>query len=64
LRTRRYTFVVSRGDEGETLIVHDNQEDPYQMRNVAAERPALVKELTEELSRWLERTGDPWSLPQ
>ena len=71
LRTHRYTFVIQRRKgveraaspfkiEEETYILHDNQRDPYQIRNVADENPTVVKELTNELNHWLEKTKDPW----
>jgi hypothetical protein len=41
-------------------ILHDNRADPYQLENIAARECDLVRELTEELRRWLERTNDPW----
>ena len=60
IRTDHYTFVVSRDQEGDTSVLHDNQEDPYQLKNIADQKPALVKKLREELDRWLEKTNDPW----
>ena len=61
LRTHRYTFVVQRqkGKE-DTYILHDNQADPYQIQDVASENPAVVRELTDKLNQWLEKTKDPW----
>jgi hypothetical protein len=59
VRTPRYTFLVERRD-GQRTVLFDNEKDPYQMRNIAGERPALVAELARELNGWLERTGDPW----
>ena len=54
VRTHRHTFVRIR-EEGrpEVVILHDNLEDPYQLRNVAAENPGLVTELGRELDLWL-----------
>ena len=61
LRTDRHTFVVERGKvQDDTYILHDNTDDPYQLRNVAGENPAIVKQLMEELRDWLDRTNDPW----
>lgn len=60
VRTHRYTFVVIRNAEKDELLLHDNIADPYQLENVAEGEPAVVKALTEELNRWLEKTGDPW----
>ena len=61
LRTDRYTFVVVRQkDKEEKVILHDNVEDKYQLKNIAAERPEVVKELTAKLNGWLRKTNDPW----
>jgi len=61
LRTHHHTFVIERQKNGkETHILHDNQIDPYQMRNVADENPDVIKQLTDELNEWLEKTIDPW----
>ena len=61
LRTHQHTFVAQRGAlPDDTYILYDNVSDPYQLRNVADEYPAIVKELMEELDDWLERIGDPW----
>jgi arylsulfatase A-like enzyme len=60
LRTHRYTFVVRRTTDGEKTILFDNEKDPYQMKNVADDREALVEELTKKLNEELVRIGDPW----
>jgi len=60
VRTMRYTLAIERSDRGQQVILHDNEKDPYQVRNIAQESPALVEELTRELNGWLERTKDPW----
>jgi uncharacterized sulfatase len=61
LRTHRYTFVIDRtGEGGEVVHLHDNREDPYQMKDVASERPEAVAQLRTELGDWLQRTDDPW----
>jgi len=42
-------------------VLHDNRNDPYQLKNSAQENPSLVRELIRsELTPWLERTRDPW----
>jgi len=61
LRTPRYTFVVERRKGGEQMILHDNERDPYQLKNVADQSKPVVAELTKELNAWLESTGDPWA---
>ena len=61
LRTHRYTLVVQRRKgKGEVYILHDNERDPYQMRNAADENPDVVRQLMKELNQWLEKTNDPW----
>jgi arylsulfatase A-like enzyme len=60
IRTDRHTFVVlDQGDERGTFL-YDNEEDPFQMNNVAADSPELVEELARDLDEWLRRTSDPW----
>ena len=61
IRTHGHTLVrVREPGAAEQLILHDNRADPYQLRNVAADDPALVRDLAAELDGWLQRTGDPW----
>jgi len=61
IRTHGHTFVrIREPGAAEHLILHDNRADPCQLRNAAADNPALVRELATELDGWLERTGDPW----
>ncbi len=62
VRTHTHTMVVSRA-EGATphYVLHDNVNDPYQLRNTASENPEIVQHLIEsELNPWLEKNGDPW----
>lgn len=62
VRTHRYTLVISKA-EGRPVetVLHDNVADPYQLRNIAAEKPEAVRQLVEsELTPWLRKTGDPW----
>ena len=62
VRTHRHTLMVEKDATGVTrTVLHDNGEDPYQLENIAEERPDLVQELMEtELNPWLEKTRDPW----
>ncbi|MHC4592166.1 MAG: sulfatase family protein [Planctomycetota bacterium] len=60
LRTRRYAFLVGRRQGAEDCTLFDSEADPYQLTNVAAERPALIRELRGKLNDWLERMKDPW----
>ena len=60
LRTHRYTFVIQKRTRQNQVVLHDNVEDPYQMKNIAGEAPEVVRALTEELHGWLRKTDDPW----
>ena len=62
VRTHRFTLMIERAEgEEDRIVLHDNVADPFQLRNLAAERPEIVEKLTEEeLTPWLRRTGDPW----
>lgn len=62
VRTHTHTLVIDRQD-GEALgyTLFDNVRDPYQMTNIAATSPELVRGLVEgELLPWLEKTRDSW----
>ncbi len=65
VRTRRHTLVITRmPGKPITTVLHDNIADPYQLKNIAADHPALVKRLTDtELVPWLKKTNDPWLKP-
>ena len=62
VRTHRYTLMIhKREGEPDTIVLHDNLADPFQLENVAEEHPEVVRKLIEEeLVPWLEKTGDPW----
>ncbi|MGY8770265.1 MAG: sulfatase family protein [Pirellulales bacterium] len=62
IRTHRFTLMIERqpGEE-ERLILHDNKLDPYQIKNLAEDRPGVVAQLiSDELNPWLNRLRDPW----
>ena len=61
VRTARYTYARY---ENEPWVLYDNDEDPYQMKNLAADPAAagLRDEMEAKLNQWMERTGDSWSL--
>ena len=64
LRTHCYTYVVQRDADGrETTLLYGNDEDQYQRRDVAAQRPQTVAQLRDEMNCWLRRTRDPWLGP-
>ena len=60
LRTERYTLMIDRQGLTESVVLHDNQQDPYQLRNIAADNRELVASLSQELDLWLRKTNDPW----
>lgn len=60
VRTERYTFVVIRNEQKDEFILHDNQEDPYQLTNIAEKKPHIVRALSKEINQWLIKTKDPW----
>jgi len=63
LRTHRYTFAITPEADGKKkVLLFDNQQDPYQLNNIAHLRPKVVRELTDELGRWLRKTRDPWTI--
>ncbi len=63
LRTHRYTFTITPDkNANKEVLLFDNQKDPYQLKNIADNNPSIVRKLTEELKRWLEKTKDPWKI--
>ena len=42
-----------------TCLLFDHQADPYQIHNLAPERPELVQECRQRLAGLLEECGDP-----
>ncbi len=59
VRTDRYTFVVNRGGNAGYRL-YDRESDPWQLTCCAADHPALCRELTAAMDRWLKKTSDPW----
>lgn len=64
VRTSRYTMMIDKMPNKKTkTVLFDNQKDPYQLKNIAAEQPILIAKLTkEELIPWLKKTNDPWPI--
>ncbi len=62
VRTPRHTLVVDRmPDQKKETTLYDNVADPYQLNNIAADQPEVVRRLIrQELLPWLRRTNDPW----
>ena len=61
VRTHEHTFLLGRQGKAEGAPrLYDRRRDPYELRNRAADEPALAAALQAETQRWLERIGDPW----
>lgn len=61
LRTHRYTLMIDKRREKPVKhVLHDNTNDPYQLKNVADAKPEVVEKLTAELRTWLRKNNDPW----
>jgi uncharacterized sulfatase len=69
VRTHRWCYVLNRkpqqtGPESDgqeqPLYLFDMQDDPYQLHNLAGQRPAVERELLDEIRGWMRRTNDPW----
>lgn len=58
VRTERYTYARLR--DGTPWVLYDNEEDPYQLRNLALQRHAreMREGLDATLNTWLEHRGD------
>ncbi len=62
IRTHQYTLMINKisSDSIQTYL-WDRKADPFQMNNLAEERPDLVEKLRlKELNPWLKKTKDPW----
>jgi arylsulfatase A-like enzyme len=59
VRTSRYTYAVA---EDGRWCLYDNQEDPYQMRNLVGDhaRNALMSDLDGLVLDWLRKASDPY----
>ena len=65
VRTHRYTMVMNKalGRPTDHILLFDNENDPFQMRNIAGRCPDTVRQLlSEELIPWLKHTRDPMSI--
>lgn len=51
---------IARSDGGESVRLFDKEKAPYQMKNIADDREAVLDELTKKLNEELVRIGDPW----
>jgi arylsulfatase A-like enzyme len=55
LRKNNFKFIRKYEDGGTEL--YDLKNDPYESRNIAAEKPELLKQLAEEHNNWLKSAG-------
>ena len=61
VRTHLYTLMISKmPDKQIEYVLHDNVNDPYQLKNIADANPDVVKELIKELEGLLRKHNDPW----
>lgn len=62
VRTHEHTLVIERKNKQPLqYTLYDNQRDPYQQKNIAADNAALIAKLVKsELDPWLEKTVDSW----
>jgi arylsulfatase A-like enzyme len=60
VRTASHTLMIHRQNSEESVVLHDNKRDPYQLRNIAESNPERVRALSQELDLWLRKTNDPW----
>ncbi len=61
LRNHRYTLEITRRkDKPEQVVLHDNVNDPYQLKNAAAKLPDVVAKMTKEMNARLKELNDPW----
>ena len=62
LRNDRHTFVIRRNNEGEVLeyLLFDNENDPYQLNNIATGNQPLVDKFEKQIFEKLAEINDPW----
>ncbi|MBT3202592.1 MAG: sulfatase-like hydrolase/transferase, partial [Phycisphaerales bacterium] len=61
LRNHRYTLEITRQkDKPEQIVLHDNEKDPFQLKNAAKKLPDVVAKLTKEMNARLKEINDPW----
>jgi len=62
LRNDRYTFVIQRNNQGDVLeyLLFDNENDPYQLNNIANRNQSLVDKFEKQVFEKLAEINDPW----
>jgi arylsulfatase A-like enzyme len=63
VRTNTHTMVINKLPDGsENTILFDNNNDPFQLNNIADKEPETISYLISELQKWLLTTNDPWKI--
>lgn len=61
LRTADYKLWIDRtGNKPEKVVLIDRKKDPQELKNIAAERPEIVKAMRKDLLKRLRAAGDQW----
>jgi len=62
LRNDRYTFVIRRNNQGDVVdyLLFDNENDPYQLNNIASRTQPLVEKFEAQIFEKLAEINDPW----
>ena len=62
VRNHKYTLMISHmPDLPLEIVLFDREQDPFQLKNIAADSPQIVSQLIKnELQPWLKKTKDPW----
>jgi len=61
LRNHRYTLEINRQkNKPEQITLHDNVNDPFQLKNAAKKLPDVVAKMTAEMNARLKEINDPW----
>ena len=47
-------------DKSSENVLHDNVEDPFQLKNIAELKPEIIKNMADELNGILQKNRDPW----
>lgn len=62
LRTATHTFaVLATAGREDSVVLFDRRTDPFELHNIAAQQPRLVKQMRSRLKRFLRHTDDPFA---
>ena len=60
-RTKDYTYAVVKHESGDKFhYLYNDNEDPYQMKNIWRDDPALDAKMEQELAELLISMNDSW----